>query len=212
MPRCRCMEHGLEYIMFYVQKYIAHLVACSGPLLVHDRPLEALAFVKLASWMGHGQHLNLKMDMMMMMNLIIIEGFPMLKIKWSRNCLIFILFCHLVAPHVASQNIIIGSGNALVSSQCHAITRTNGNLGRIELFGIKLKWNLYQNTKRFFQKNAFENVFCKMAAILFRLPCAEIDANVRFLSLYRTCELFVMLSTAVKGLTLNVRGDQVISV
>ena len=34
MSRCGCVEHGLEYIMFYVRKHIAHLVACSGPLLV----------------------------------------------------------------------------------------------------------------------------------------------------------------------------------
>ena len=31
MPRRGCREHGLECIMFYVQKYIAHLIACSGP-------------------------------------------------------------------------------------------------------------------------------------------------------------------------------------
>ena len=31
MPWCGCVEHGLEYIMFYVQNDIAHLVACSGP-------------------------------------------------------------------------------------------------------------------------------------------------------------------------------------
>ena len=42
-----CVEHWLEYITFYVQKYIAHLVACSGHPLVCDRPLGAPAFVKL---------------------------------------------------------------------------------------------------------------------------------------------------------------------
>ena len=31
MPRCRCVEHGLEYFSFYVQKHIAHLAACSQP-------------------------------------------------------------------------------------------------------------------------------------------------------------------------------------
>ena len=31
MPQCRCVEHGLEYFSFYVQKHIAHLPACSGP-------------------------------------------------------------------------------------------------------------------------------------------------------------------------------------
>ena len=48
MPWCGCVERGLEYVMFYVQKYIAHLVACSGPLLVRNGPLGAPAFVKLA--------------------------------------------------------------------------------------------------------------------------------------------------------------------
>ena len=32
------MEHGLEYITFYVQKDIAHLAAGSGPPLVRDGP------------------------------------------------------------------------------------------------------------------------------------------------------------------------------
>ena len=30
MPRCGCVEHGLEYIMFYVEKHIAHSEACPG--------------------------------------------------------------------------------------------------------------------------------------------------------------------------------------
>ena len=47
VPRCRCVEHGFEYITFYVQKHIANLAACSGPLLVCDGLLGASAFVKL---------------------------------------------------------------------------------------------------------------------------------------------------------------------
>ena len=31
MPRCVCVERRLEYIKFYVQKYIKHLAASSGP-------------------------------------------------------------------------------------------------------------------------------------------------------------------------------------
>ena len=27
MPRCGCVEHGLEYITFYVKKHIVHLAA-----------------------------------------------------------------------------------------------------------------------------------------------------------------------------------------
>ena len=47
MPRCGCVEHGLEYIAFYVQSY-AHLKACSGHPLVRNGQLGAPAFVKLA--------------------------------------------------------------------------------------------------------------------------------------------------------------------
>ena len=31
MPCCGCVEHELEYFLFYVQKHTAHLAACSGP-------------------------------------------------------------------------------------------------------------------------------------------------------------------------------------
>ena len=47
MSRCECVEHGLECVTFYVQKYIAHLVACSGRLLVRDGQLREPAFVKM---------------------------------------------------------------------------------------------------------------------------------------------------------------------
>ena len=35
------MQHGLEYITFYAQKHTAPLEVCSGPLLVHNKPLVA---------------------------------------------------------------------------------------------------------------------------------------------------------------------------
>ena len=35
----------------------------------------------------------------------------------------------------------------------------------------KCQWNLNQNMKHLFQENVFENVFCKMAAILFKPRC-----------------------------------------
>ena len=38
------MEHGLEYITFYVKKHMAYLADCSGPLPVRDQPLGAPAF------------------------------------------------------------------------------------------------------------------------------------------------------------------------
>ena len=58
IPLCEYMEHGLEYITFYVQKHMASLQVCCGLPLVRDKPLGAAAFVKLAyctelvSWDG----------------------------------------------------------------------------------------------------------------------------------------------------------------
>ena len=50
IPQCRYMEHGLEYIMFYVQKHIAPVAIWSNPPQVHDKPQGVLTFVKLAYW------------------------------------------------------------------------------------------------------------------------------------------------------------------
>ena len=47
-PNTGTYKYSLLMREFYVQKYIAHLVACSGPLLVRDGSLGASAFVKLA--------------------------------------------------------------------------------------------------------------------------------------------------------------------
>ena len=38
---------------------------------------------------------------------------------------------------------------------------------------IKVKYNFYQDAIGFIQQNAFENIFCKMAAILSRLQCVN---------------------------------------
>ena len=47
MPQCGCLEHGLEYILFYVQKHIRQFAACSRSPLVRDWLLGVPAFVKL---------------------------------------------------------------------------------------------------------------------------------------------------------------------
>ena len=41
----------------------------------------------------------------------------------------------------------------------------------------KLKWNLNQNSYIFIQENAFENVFCKMTAILYQPQCVNKTKN-----------------------------------
>ena len=53
IQQCRYMKHGLKYIMFYAQKDMTPLTACSGPLLVHDKLLGATAFVRLTYWYFH---------------------------------------------------------------------------------------------------------------------------------------------------------------
>ena len=50
------MEHGLEYITFYIQNHIAPLAVCSGPPLVRDKPLGAPAFVRLANCHSFATH------------------------------------------------------------------------------------------------------------------------------------------------------------
>ena len=45
IPQCGYVQHGLQYITFYVQKHIATM--CFNPPLVHIKPLGSPAFVKL---------------------------------------------------------------------------------------------------------------------------------------------------------------------
>ena len=45
-PQCRYMEHGLEYIPFYLKKHMASLAICCNPL-VRDKPLGVPEFVIL---------------------------------------------------------------------------------------------------------------------------------------------------------------------
>ena len=46
------MEHGLKYIMCYVQKHIAPQAMCCNPPPVHDKQQEATAFVKLVYYLS----------------------------------------------------------------------------------------------------------------------------------------------------------------
>ena len=45
IPCCGYMEHGLEYITFYVHKHMTSLAICSGFPLVRDGPIRAPWFV-----------------------------------------------------------------------------------------------------------------------------------------------------------------------
>ena len=50
------MEHGLKDIVFYVQKHITPCTVVITSLLVHDKPLEAPASVKLSIVLQRGCH------------------------------------------------------------------------------------------------------------------------------------------------------------
>ena len=84
------MVHGLNYITFYVQKYIDHLAACSGPRPVLDGPLGAPAFAKFAC-------LKLAVSSVDHFNSLWHSG----AIWWqrSRSTLAHVMACCLTAPN-----------------------------------------------------------------------------------------------------------------
>ena len=61
---------------------------------------------------------------------------------------------------------IIGTDNGLVRVQCQAIIWTNAGLLLTEPSGIKFNEIRIKMQKSFIQGNPFENVICKMTAIL----------------------------------------------
>ena len=65
-----------------------------------------------------------------------------------------------------SKLIIIGSDYGLVQIWHQAIIWTNA--GNIVVWSLrnKIQWNVDRNPNIVIQENAFENVICKMAAIL----------------------------------------------
>ena len=64
MPHCGYIEHGLKHIIFCVQKHIAALVRCYNPWLVRDKPLGALASMKLVYYTvpDYGDHKPLRVS------------------------------------------------------------------------------------------------------------------------------------------------------
>ena len=76
---------------------------------------------------------------------------------------------------VGDLTIIIVSDNGLSTDRCQAITWTNAGILLIGPWGTKLnEWNFNQNTNIFIHENAFENIVCETAAILFRPQCVNI--------------------------------------
>ena len=49
MPRCGCVENGLEYIAFHVQKHIAHLVALVAARICETRLLGRLIITTVSN-------------------------------------------------------------------------------------------------------------------------------------------------------------------
>ena len=55
-----------------------------------------------------------------------------------------------------------------------AITQTNAAIVLIGPLGTtRLQWDFNQNANIFIHENAFENIVCEMAAILFRPQCVK---------------------------------------
>ena len=73
-----------------------------------------------------------------------------------------------------SKLTIIGSDNGLLLGQCQAFIWTNIVKIVNWTLGNKLQGNLNQNLNIFIQKNAFENVVWKMAAILSGPQCVNV--------------------------------------
>ena len=71
--------------------------------------------------------------------------------------------------HILPLNLaIIGADNGLSPDRCQAIIWTNVGILLNGPHRKKLQWNFNRNSYIFIQENAFENVVCKMTAILFR--------------------------------------------
>ena len=64
--------------------------------------------------------------------------------------------------------VSIGSGNGLLPVRYQTITWTNADFFVNWTYRNKLQWNSNQNTTLFINENAFENVVCEMAAILYK--------------------------------------------
>ena len=76
--------------------------------------------------------------------------------QWTVPALVQVMACHLFSAKPLPEPVL---------------TFVNWSLRN------KLQWNLNRNTKLFIQENAFENVVCKMAAILSWLQWAEYYHN-----------------------------------
>ena len=80
--------------------------------------------------------------------------------------------------HICINNlIIIGSDYGLSPGRRQAIIWTNAGILLTEQLGINF-WEILIDLKQIFnQEDAFEKVFCKMAAILSRPKCVKIVSS-----------------------------------
>ena len=92
--------------------------------------------------------------------------------------------------------VIIGSGNGLAPS--HYLNQWFLIVNWI--LRNKSQWNLNQNTKIFIEENPFENVVCKMAAILFRPQCVS---NVTQLYNYIKYRIKILITACKSNLFPN---------
>ena len=69
--------------------------------------------------------------------------------------------------------IIIGSGNGLSPIQRQAIIQNNAVSLSVGILGSIFYWHFNQKSNIIMDKNAYESVVCKMAAILSRPHCVR---------------------------------------
>ena len=79
------------------------------------------------------------------------------------------------ATHICVSNLIIGSDNGLSPGRRHAIIWTNAGILLIRPWGTKSRAKFTRNSHIFIHENALENVVWKMAAILSRPQCVNMD-------------------------------------
>ena len=93
-----------------------------------------------------------------------------------------------------SKLTITGSDNGLLPGGRQAIIWTNAGILLIRNLRNKLQWNLKQNSCIFIQENAFENVVCEMASILFRPQCVNLWDFMRYMDTVQEHYQFIVLS------------------
>ena len=120
---------------------------------------------------------------------------------------------HPSATCMSVKQVSLASGNGLLPVWCQAIIWSNADILSIRPSGINFKWRLNRNTKLFINENLFENVVCKMVAILSRVRWVNsywsIDTMVAFIWVKNACWVLiseVLLNSIESNFTVSVQA------